>query len=87
MVGRQKGRGVCDYIPHPKFGDEIEKLGVRRPANEEQVQMMLHGVRIADAVELKRLGHKRIDLETLITMRVFNLTPANVVHGSIWLSK
>jgi hypothetical protein len=86
-VGREKGRGDCEYVPDSTFADDLAKYGVRRPTHEEQTEMMLHGVRLADVAELHRLGYKKIDFRTLIAMRVYNLTPTDVVRGSIWLPK
>ncbi|HSU13920.1 hypothetical protein [Longimicrobium sp.] len=73
-AGGGRGSGRCAYQPAPGFAGEMERLGAPRPSSADQLELLIHGVELAQMRELRRLGYRDLEPDRLIAMQIFYVT-------------
>jgi hypothetical protein len=67
-IDRGRGNGRFDFIPDPRFAQELAKRGYERPSAEQQFELGLHDMGYAVVDELKAQGYNRPSVDDLVTM-------------------
>lgn len=71
----QRGRGTCAFAPSAAYSAALERQGLGRPSETQQLHMMLHKVTLSYVGELRALGAAPRDLDKLIGMAIHDVDP------------